>query len=122
MMGDISPHFSRSEFRCKGQGMPGHDDTHDTNVDPELLDVLEAIRALTGAPMRIVSGKRCAWYNRKVGGAQGSQHMLTTAADIPRGRATPAQAFAAGAVGVGVLDGWAIHVDTRAGRRALWRY
>lgn len=121
-MGDISPHFSRSEFRCHGQGKPGHDDTHDTNVDPGLLDVLENIRALTGAPLAIVSGKRCAWWNRKVKGAKLSQHLLTTAADIPPGRATARQAFDAGARGVGTKGGWAIHVDTRPGRRRNWIY
>lgn len=121
-MGDISPHFDRREFRCHGHGRPGHDDGHDTNVDPELLVVLEKIRALTGAPLRIVSGKRCAWWNRQVNGARRSQHLLTTAADIPPGRATVRQAFAAGAIGVGEKDGWAVHVDTRAGNRAHWRY
>lgn len=122
-MGDLSAHFSRSEFRCKGTGQPGHRE-HDTNVDPELVQVLENLRAIDGKPLPVVSGKRCAWWNSRVGGARNSQHLLTTAADIPSGRFTSTQAFNAGAIGVGVdRHGWVTHVDTReSGRRALWRY
>jgi uncharacterized protein YcbK (DUF882 family) len=120
-VGDVSPHFSRSEFRCHGFGRPGHR-AHDTPIDPDLLVCLEAIRARTGRPLRIVSGHRCAWWNSRVGGAGGSRHLLGEAADIPQEVVTPSQAAACGAVGIGSKGLWAVHVDTRQGRMARWKY
>lgn len=120
-MGDLSAHFNRSEFRCHGHGQRGHID-HPTLVDPALVQVLEAIRAITGRPLRIVSGHRCQWYNARVGGAQRSQHIMGTAADIPPGRCDLVQARRAGARGVGTKGASAVHVDTRAGRLAHWTY
>jgi uncharacterized protein YcbK (DUF882 family) len=114
-MGDLSPHFSRSEFACKHCRVQ-------VPIDPALVHVLEHIRGITGEPLQIVSGYRCLVRNREVGGAVTSQHLLGTAADIARGRATLDQAVAAGARGVGVKAGWAIHVDVRAGNRADWVY
>jgi uncharacterized protein YcbK (DUF882 family) len=114
-MGDLSPHFSRAEFACKHCRVQ-------IPIDPQLVHVLEHIRGFTGDPLTIVSGYRCPVRNREVGGAPTSQHLLGTAADIPRGRATEDQAVAAGARGVGIKSGWAIHVDVRAGNRATWVY
>lgn len=114
-MGDLSAHFSRSEFRCRHclrlVGPAG-----------DLVHVLEHIRALSGAPLHVVSGFRCPQHNEAVGGAVGSQHLFGTAADLAQGRATLAQARAAGATGVGVKNGWATHVDVRAGGPAVWVY
>lgn len=120
-MGDLSLHFDRAEFRCKGHGVRGHV-AHPTIVDPRLVDVLEKIRAITGRPLRIVSGHRCQWYNARIGGARRSQHLLGTAADIPPGRSDLAQARRAGAIGVGTKGASAVHVDVRAGRLAHWTY
>jgi len=114
-MGDLSPHFSRSEFRCKHCGAL-------VGPDKRLVALLERIRALTGEPLVVVSGYRCATHNRAIGGARTSQHLRGTAADIPRGRATFDQARAAGARGVGMKGSWAIHVDVRAGSPARWEY
>lgn len=114
-MGDLSPHFSRREFRCRHcEALHG--------PAMQLVDTLERIRALTGRPLIVVSGYRCTTHNRAVGGATTSQHLVGTAADIPRGRATYDQAVAAGARGVGMKGKWAIHVDVRAGARARWEY
>lgn len=120
-MGDVSAHFSRSEFRCHGFGHAGHPD-HDTPIDPDLLVLLERIRTEHGGPVIVVSGHRCAWWNRRVGGARSSRHLLGEAADLKPGVVTPSRAFALGATGVGSRGNWATHVDTRAGRRARWRY
>ena len=114
-MGDLSPHFSRSEFRCRHcRALAG--------PARELVQLLERIRALQGKPLVVVSGYRCAVHNTAVGGASRSQHLLGNAADIPRGRATEEQALELGARGVGLSGRWAVHVDVRTGPRAVWRY
>lgn len=120
-MGDLSPHFSRAEFRCHGFGHAGHPD-HDTPVSERLVDVLEQLRRLSGnQPLHIVSGHRCPWWNRHVGGARASKHMTGEAADLPAGYATVTRAAAAGAKGIGRKGSWAVHVDVRA-RAARWVY
>lgn len=112
-MGDLSPNFSRREFRSK--------DGVDGPVDPELVRRLELLRAIIGRPIHIVSGFRSPAHNRRVGGARRSQHLLGKAADLRPGVATVAQAEQAGFRGIGHRDGWALHVDVRA-RPARWKY
>jgi len=114
-MGDLTAHFSRSEFVCRHchRGM---------RVPAELLELLEGIRALNGKPLRVVSGYRCPTHNAAVGGAVGSQHMRGTAADIPAGRVSASTAHHLGAVGVGTKGGWATHVDVREGGPSDWSY
>jgi uncharacterized protein YcbK (DUF882 family) len=114
-MGDLSDHFSKSEFRDRSTG-------HAYGPHPGLVDVLERIRALRPAPLIVVSGHRCCAHNAEVGGAPESRHIAGDAADIGPGRATPDEAFECGAVGVGERDGWAVHVDVRPGPRARWSY
>lgn len=112
-MGDLSPHFSAREF-VSGDG---------ARRDPpcELLCVLEAIRAIAGRPLPIVSGYRSSLWNAKVGGVSDSMHLIAAAADIPPGFVDLAGARRAGAKGVGLnKDGWAVHVDV--GRQRSWRY
>lgn len=114
-MGDLSAHFSRSEFRCPHCGAGG--------PTPQLLDVLERIRALRGGrPLRIVSGFRCVPHNAAVGGANSSRHFHADAADIEPGYVTPAEAHRCGAVGVGRAGKWAVHVDWRPGGPVDWVY
>lgn len=114
-MGDISKHFSRSEFCCR-------DGCGRCDPSPRLVEVLERIRAITGRPLIVVSGCRCEARNKAVGGASRSRHLHCDAADIPPGRATVDQAAAAGAVGIGSAGPWAVHVDVRPGGPARWRY
>ena len=114
-MGDLSAHFSRSEFDCPhcGAGAPS----------PQLVAILERLRAIKGGkPLTIVSGFRCVPHNAAVGGAADSRHVHADAADIPKGYASIADAAAAGAVGIGSQDGWAVHVDWRPGGPARWTY
>lgn len=78
-MGDLSKHFNKAEFACKcgcGFGLK------DGDIDPALVQRLEELRENFGKPIYITSGCRCDKHNRKVGGAQFSQHKLGTAADI----------------------------------------
>lgn len=114
-MGDLSAHFSTHEFVDARTG-------HAFPPPAKLVQVLEAIRALRGGPLAIVSGHRCCGTNAAVGGANASRHIAGDAADIPSGRARPAEAWAAGAVGIGVKSGWVIHVDVRPGPRVRWEY
>lgn len=44
--------------------------------------MLQIIREYWGKPIIITSAKRCITHNEKVGGVNGSQHTLGTAADI----------------------------------------
>lgn len=112
-MGDLSAHFSRAEFDC-------HDGSR-ANPHPQLIAKLERLRSIIGdKPIRIVSGYRSPSWNRHVGGAPHSQHLLNRAADLQRGVATVAEAKAAGFKGIGYNGIWAVHVDVRTGRAATF--
>lgn len=116
-MGDLSAHFSRTEFRCKGTRHSAH-----APVSAHLVQHLERLRAIAGGrPLVILSGVRCALHNAAVGGAPRSRHLVGDAADIPIGYATVDQAERAGFTGIGSRGKWAVHVDTRP-RRARWSY
>lgn len=112
-MGDLSEHFSRSEFECRHCGA--------VRVSCVLLDRLERLRSIVKRPIRVVSGHRCARWNRSVGGAARSRHVIGDAADIEPRIATLTQAEAAGFTGIGTRGPWAVHVDTRP-ERARWKY
>jgi Peptidase M15 len=74
-VGDLSAHFSVSEFACKcGCGSK--------DVDPELIQKLERLRNLLRVPLVIDSGVRCKTYNAKVGGKPNSAHLTGEAADL----------------------------------------
>lgn len=119
-MGDLSPHFNRSEFRDR-HARPGSAAATSPFVHPLLVRVLEHLRAIDSRPLSIVSGFRTPATNRRVGGATNSQHLRGRAADIQGGRFTVAQAVAAGARGVGHCDGWVVHVDVRPGALVIFR-
>jgi len=67
-MGDLSPHFSRSELQCSCCGR--------LQIDWQLLDGLEKLRELAGVPMQVHAGYRCPEHNKHVGWAPRSEHML----------------------------------------------
>jgi uncharacterized protein YcbK (DUF882 family) len=75
-MGNLSPHFSAHEFRCKC-GRCDYD-----RPTPALLDALEAFRARVGRPVVVSSGLRCPAHNKAVGGAADSKHVTGQAADV----------------------------------------
>ncbi len=115
-MGDISTHFSRSEFTCKCGC------SQDT-VDVVLVATLERVRAHFGNPIHVTSGNRCPAYNAKVGGAKSSQHLLSRAADIQVEGISPARVFAYlddtdHAGGLGSYPTFT-HIDSRSSR-ARW--
>lgn len=116
----LSKHFQVKEFAC-------HDGSDTVWVADELLDVLESIRAQAGGKaMTVLSGYRTPSYNAKVGGAEYSQHVYGTAADIcVKGVNVNTLAKYArvamperGGVGIYVKQGF-VHVDVRS-EKADW--
>lgn len=129
-MGDLSQHFSSSEFRCHCRKcqMPA--------IAPELLQALEQLISDMTVPatgrvtVHITSGYRCPDHNRKVGGAPNSQHCQGIAADIvvktPSGNIIPPISVYSyfdhlfpNSHGLGLYKGWT-HIDTRP-NRARWK-
>jgi len=105
----ISEHFRRSEFQCKcGCGA-------DT-VDVLLVEYLEKIREHFDSPVIINSGCRCTGYNKGIGGAVKSQHLIGRAADITVGSVSPQDvadyAESIGVPGVGRYKTFT-HIDSR---------
>ncbi len=112
----LSPHFSRREFACHHCGRCDH-------IDHGLLGLLEDLRAITGEPMRIVSGYRCPIWNAHVGGAPSSRHLYGDAADLDPGRFTLDAVLRWGvATGIGTKGPWVTHVDVGHASLTHWRY
>jgi len=87
-MGDLANNFSLWEFKCRdGSGVP--DECMD-NVQL-LAKNLQVLRDHIGIPVRVISGYRSPPYNRKIGGARKSQHMVAKASDIKVNGMTPDQ-------------------------------
>lgn len=76
MMGDLSRHFSRVEFKC-ACGACDCD-----TVDSDLLTVLEFVREHFKKRVTVTSGHRCLSHNKSIGGSPRSQHLKGRAADI----------------------------------------
>lgn len=117
-MGDLTPHFSSQEFKCR--------DGTSHKIDCQLLSMLEAIRCHFG-PTTITSGYRSPDYNAAIGGAVSSYHLTGQAADILVAGSTPDEVaewvnekFPICGLGV-YRRGWGgwLHIDCR-GSRARW--
>ena len=79
MSKQLTKNFNLSEFRCKdGTDVP---DEYMENVE-KLATNLQVLRDHIGMPIVVISGYRSPKYNRRIGGAKKSQHMLAKAADI----------------------------------------
>jgi len=122
-MGDLSEHFNRREFACRGISCCGHA----APVESRLVEALEVFRARIGQPVHINCGFRCPDHNDEVGGSKTSRHMDAEAADI---RKVPSMsieemailaesvpAFAEG--GIGRYETF-LHVDVRTDGPARW--
>ncbi len=78
-MTKLTKNFSLEEFNCKdGSTIPL--ELLDNVMD--LAEQLQILRDFIGKPIHINSGYRSPAYNRSVGGASKSQHILGKAADI----------------------------------------
>jgi uncharacterized protein YcbK (DUF882 family) len=56
-----------------------------------LCENLQVLRDHIEKPIRVISGYRSPKYNRRIGGARRSQHMLAKAADIKISGMTPSE-------------------------------
>lgn len=122
-MGDLSEHFSESEFVC-------HCGCGKVRVEPSLIDLLETARAIYGRPVVIHSGFRCPKHNEDVGGKPNSAHLTGEAADIvcafAGDRFDLIRTFltlGVARIGIGFKGGF-VHVDvsTTLPQRAIWGY
>lgn len=116
-MAKLSAHFHSREFECRcgcGYGQP----------HPLLVRRLEQLRTLAGdKPVVIRSGLRCPPHNRAVNGATRSRHQSGEGVDIQSGLVREAQARKAGFTGIGLKEGWVVHVDIRESREVVtWTY
>jgi len=118
----ITEHFNLREFQCQ-------DETQAVKLDPEIPKKLEILRGLvsehkrTDTALKINSGYRTPEYNHKVGGAEKSQHLKGTAADVRLPAGVDADLMAsfaekAGFDGVGKYNSF-VHCDVR-GYTARW--
>lgn len=119
----ISDNFKVREFACK-------DKSDEVKIADDLVVALEKIRAYFKSPVNVNSGYRTENYNKKIGGASKSQHVLGTAADIqirgvsPRSIAQYAESIGLGGIGLYEYSGKDeyrsfAHVDVRE-KRARW--
>lgn len=74
-----SAHFLMDEYACD---CAGYCDGWPTEMNPELLERIEALRMACGRPVIITSGVRCAARNAEVGGVAWSFHKKGLAADL----------------------------------------
>lgn len=69
----LTPHFTVGELACPCCGA--------CEVDPRMIERLEAARLIYGKPITIASGYRCAQHNKEVGGSILSTHVTGHAVD-----------------------------------------
>ena len=111
-MGDLSEHFSRTEFACHCCG--------ELKIDTALIEGLELLRELAGKPVVVHDGYRCAAHNQEVGGVSDSEHTRGMAADVSIPGLSLQQMYELALQvptslqgGVGVYDSSFLHLDTR---------
>lgn len=110
--------FPVAEFACRdgcGYGRP----------HPLLRRRLRRLRELIGSrPIVIVSGIRCPVRNTALydGRVTRSRHQSGEAADIREGLVRESQAREAGFTGIGLRNGWVVHVDVRDAEATVWTY
>lgn len=122
----LSKNFTREEFDCKdGTQVP---EKYIANAT-EVAKNLEVLRAEINEPVMITgSGYRTKAHNKKVGGAENSQHLTASAADINAKNYSPKELakvierlIKQGKMkqgGIGVYKGF-VHYDIR-GTAARW--
>jgi len=128
-VGDLSEHFDRWEFACRGENCCGRS----APISERLIDALEGFCKIISLnddgvhiPMRVHSGFRCLTHNRTVGSHDASYHVLGMAADVSVLGLSPARVarMAEGVFdfergGIGVYCGF-VHLDVRKSGKARW--
>lgn len=71
----VSTNFRVREFACQDGSDP-------IIISEKLVKILQAIRSHFGQPVNLTSGYRTVSHNKKVGGADYSQHIYGMAADV----------------------------------------
>lgn len=124
----ITPNFNLSEFNSH-DGKPYPPEWIEERLKP-LCEALEVIREATGGPIHILSGYRSPEHNKKVGGAEHSQHVEGRAVDIVSKKLPPDRLgnlieflikqnkLKDG--GLGVYHSWC-HFDLRPTGHARWK-
>lgn len=113
----LSANFKVSEFACK-------DGSDTVFISLALVRVLQKIRDHFKKPVNITSAYRNDSYNKKVGGADYSEHKYGMAADIyirgisPATIAAYVETIMPNRGGIGIYSSF-VHVDVRASR-ARW--
>lgn len=113
----LSANFRVSEFACK-------DGSDTVFISPRLVWLLQKIRDHFAKPVVIISAYRNDAYNKKVSGADYSQHKYGTAADIYISGVSPAtiaayvETIMPNSGGIGIYNSF-VHVDVRTAR-ARW--
>jgi uncharacterized protein YcbK (DUF882 family) len=114
----IPEYFKDSELECPcGCGML---------PDKRAVERLYALRLIRGKAVSITSGARCPAYNKRIGGADDSQHPKGKGFDSPVKREDEWEfvriAQAVGFKGIGINNNKFIHVDDRDGKPEMWTY
>lgn len=128
-------HFSAVELLTLGASHHAAGPGHGLNGLPPLdllgdlvavAVVADRLREAFGGPLRVLSAYRSPAYNRAIGGAKGSMHLMGKALDLSpvSGRVSDLVAVARRLHSSGTLPGglgiygWGVHVDT--GYKRLW--
>lgn len=82
MSTNLSPNFTLEELTITNQRIDNTPDAKSLNNLKALAVLLESIRSLVGAPIRVTSGYRSPAVNKAVGGSLTSAHSKGLAADI----------------------------------------
>jgi len=120
-MMQLTKNFKIQEFSCKDANKTPVPRQYWKNVN-RLAKNLQALRDAVGQPVVITSGYRTPEYNKAIGGAKHSQHLLCLAADIKVPGLLPLEVaamienlIADGKIdqgGVGIYTTW-VHYDCR---------
>ena len=118
-MGNISAHFSRSEFACScGCGFDA--------CDIELVDVMEKVREHFGRPVIVHCACRCLEKNKSVGSKDTSKHIRGIACDFHIDGisnleiAAYIETIMPDFGGIGIYN-WGVHADVR-NSKARWNH
>lgn len=117
----VSKYFTALEMRCRCNRV----DCDAKPMQTEFLEKLDKMREIYGRALKPTSAARCSYWNRVVGGAEHSQHLVSNACDFYflkrfdlEEALKAAEEAGMGGIGVGKA---LLHVDNR-GHNARWTY